>query len=88
MKSFIYDFVTRYKDQGVILFYEIGNEYSDYCDIRIDKHPFGLTTPYSGNFTSKNLRDFMRRIANYVRSLDPKGMVTSGNSIPRHSAYH
>jgi len=84
---FIHDFVTRYKDDDVVLFYELGNEYNLYADLKIDTNPW-TGEPYSGKFTTAELSDFMKQTANYIRSLDPSGMVTSGNGMPRKSAYH
>ncbi|MEN8194002.1 MAG: Ig-like domain-containing protein [Bacteroidota bacterium] len=86
-KQFISDFVTRYKDSNVILFYEIGNEYNLHADLKHNTHPF-TGQPYSGQFTTYQLADFQKRTADYIRSLDSKGMVSSGNALPRTAAYH
>lgn len=85
-KQFISDFVTRYKDQEVVLFYEIGNEYNLHADMS-PNHSFN-NEPYTGKFSTAQLRDFQKRIANHIRALDPAGMVGSGNSAPRPAAYH
>ncbi|MEN8157388.1 MAG: Ig-like domain-containing protein [Bacteroidota bacterium] len=87
LKKFISDFVTRYKDEDVVLFYELGNEYNLYADLKIDTNPW-TGEPYTGKFTTAQLSDFQKRTAETIRSLDPAGMVTSGNSMPRKSAYH
>ena len=84
--QFISDFVTRYKDQEVVLFYEIGNEYNLHADLA-PNHTFS-NEPYTGKYSTTELSDFQKRTANHIRSLDPAGMVTSGNSAPRPSAYH
>jgi hypothetical protein len=84
--QFISDFVSRYKDQEVVLFYEIGNEYNLHADLA-PHHTFS-NEPYTGKFSTAELSDFQKRTANFIRSLDPAGMVTSGNSAPRQSAYH
>jgi hypothetical protein len=84
--QFISDFVTRYKDQDVVLFYEIGNEYNLHADI-IPSHTLN-NEPYTGRFSTAQLSNFQKRIANHIRALDPAGMVGSGNSVPRPSAYH
>ncbi|MEN8228882.1 MAG: Ig-like domain-containing protein [Bacteroidota bacterium] len=87
LKKFIHDFVTRYKDEDVVLFYELGNEYNLYADLKIETNPW-TGEPYTGKFTTAQLSDFQKRTANFIRSLDPAAMVTSGNAMPRPSAYH
>ncbi|MEN8194003.1 MAG: Ig-like domain-containing protein, partial [Bacteroidota bacterium] len=86
-KQFITDFVTKYRDENIVLFYEIGNEYNLYADLKIQNHPF-TGKENLGRFTTVQLSGFQKRTANYIRSLDPEGMVTSGNGIPRYSSYH
>ncbi|MCP4313391.1 MAG: cellulase family glycosylhydrolase [Bacteroidetes bacterium] len=84
--QFISDFVSRYKDQEVVLFYELGNEYNLHADLS-PNHSFN-NEPYTGKYSTVQLSDFQKRTANFIRSMDPAGMVTSGNSTPRPSAYH
>ena len=69
-KSFVTDLVTRYKNENCILYWEIANE------------PNLFVEPRTDYFTVSELQEFMNNTANFVRALDEKHPIASGNAGP------
>ena len=83
---FITKFVTRYKNNPVICFWELTNEMNLSSDI--DAFANSGNDPVYTNFTTAEMSAFNKRMTTLIRSLDKTHMITSGYSMPRPSAYH
>lgn len=82
--QFMEEFINRYKNDPVILFWELNNEMNLYPDI--DNSAFG--DPLLGNITTDEMIAYNARITGIIRNLDPYHMITSGYGCPREDAYH
>jgi hypothetical protein len=116
-ERFITQFVTRYKDDDTILFWELGNELNLQADLDVTCDAcsgspaclglasicVGCGTPckrtsadnlYSCNdcrsvsSAQEDLGAFSADLAALIHGLDPTRSVSSGNTLPRYSAYH
>ncbi len=83
---FITKFINRYKNNGVIDFYELHNEINLLSDV--DEYGASGNNPIYTNFTTSDLFYYNQRIAALIRSLDQTHMITSGDGLPRTSAEH
>jgi len=94
LKTYIAEFVDRYKDHPALYFYELTNELNLKADLDVvgrcsqGKSPPPTECEPMGNFTTDQMIAFTRRLADHVRSLDPNHLISSGFSIPRPSAQH
>lgn len=76
------DFVTRYKNESQILFWELGNELNlawDAC--AYDKSPGAI-------FSSTEGLQFLEDYAGMIRSIEPIRPINYGTSMPRLRAKH
>jgi hypothetical protein len=92
LDEYLVEFVTRYRDNRALLFYEIGNELNLAADLDlvgrcVRAHGAPRCRPH-GNFSTDEMISFTGRIAQRLRSLDPSRRVSSGHSFPRPSASH
>jgi hypothetical protein len=94
LKEYITEFVERYKDHPALYFYELTNEFNKYADLDMvgrcsngKSHSPPSCEPM-GNFTTDQMIVFTSRLADYVRSLDPNHLISSGFTIPRPAAQH
>jgi hypothetical protein len=95
--KYIEQVVTRYKDSSAIWGWEFGNEYSLSADLpnAATQRPqvvAELGTPKirsaHDELSSAVLNDAFIDFAKEVRKYDASRMITSGNAIPRQSAWH
>jgi hypothetical protein len=75
-RKFITEFVTRYKNNKAILFWELQNELSLFADLP------------SGGIKTEHILMWQKQVCNLIRSIDPFHMISSGNSDPRHAAWN
>ena len=94
LEEYITEFVERYKDHPALYFYELTNELNLRADLDMvgrcsdGKSPPPPSCEPMGNFTTDQMIAFTSRLADYVRSLDPNHLISSGFSIPRPAAEH
>ncbi|MCW5934952.1 MAG: cellulase family glycosylhydrolase [Fimbriimonadia bacterium] len=92
-------FVSRYRDESAILFWEMTNELNLQADLAFmrpdgwgDLNAPSLGTPLKrlarDNFTTDQMVPFMRDWARQIRRLDPNHLIASGYSSPRPAAQH
>ena len=96
---YISQFVERYKNEPSVLFWELWSELNLGADLE-SARPYGfyhLNVPAEGappvrvrtdNYSTDQMIPFLRELAQLVRSIDPKHLISSGHSIPRPSAQH
>jgi len=94
LKTYIAEFVDRYKDHPALYFYELTNELNLRADLDVvGRCEQGISPPPTrcepmGNFTTDQMIAFTSRLADHVRSLDPNHLISSGFSMPRPYAEH
>lgn len=89
LASFVTEFVTRYRHRRTVLFYELTNELNNYADLDLVRRCRKKDTCSEGDrFTTRDMIEYTRRLANLIHGLDSKRMVSSGFTIPRGSAEH
>jgi len=97
MRTYTREVVTRYKDSPAIWGWEFGNEYNLAADLPNAALHRPQIVPRLGTPETRSTRDEITRevlrtalseFAREVRRHDPYRFVTSGNSIPRDSAWH
>ncbi len=96
---YTYQIVSRYKDEPIILFWELTNEMNLLADLSF-MHPYGFS---NGNwielgtsfmrlrrdhFTTDEMIPFVKEWASFIKNLDKNHLIGSGFSIPRPSAQH
>jgi len=95
IKNFTYEVVSRYKNSPAIWIWEFGNEYSNFIDLPGKKYP--KTAPQFGTPRFRTKRDKVHWsdivtaflvFADTVRKVDKIRLLSTGNSIPRPSAYN
>lgn len=84
--QYITEFIQRYKNQDLIVFYELTNEGNLIADLDMAARNPG--EPSIQNITTDDMIVFTKRVANHVRSLDPTRGISSGHSTPRPFAVH
>ncbi len=89
------EFITRYKNNTAVSFYEIANELNLVADLDLKTSVCSVKDwqdtwmCYSaGNFTTNQMIGFMTRFASRMRVLDPTRAISSGFSDPRASSGH
>jgi hypothetical protein len=97
MRTYTREVVTRYKDSPAVWGWEFGNEFNLAADLPNAASHRPQIVPKLGTPENRSARDeitheFLRtalsEFAREVRRHDPYRFVTSGNSIPRASAWH
>lgn len=89
LARFVTEFVNRYRHRRTVLFYELTNELNNYADLDWVRRCRKKDTCTEGDrFTTQDMIDYTRRLANLIHGLDSERMVSSGFSIPRGSAEH
>lgn len=97
IRQYTAEVVSRYKDSPAVWGWELGNEYNLGVDLpnAAKSRPWvapRLKTPSSrsarDDLTSAEMLVVIDEFARTVRRHDPRGMIISGNSVPRASAYH
>ncbi len=97
MRTYTREVVTRYLDSPAIWGWEFGNEYNLRADLPNAKEHLPKVVPSLGTPDSRSERDILthemvrvafREFANEVRKHDRARMISTGNSIPRTSAWH
>lgn len=93
-KTYISQFIKRYKNRQTILFYELSNELNlgaDVDNLASCLSNAGTNTSVcsqTGNFTSADLLSYSYDIVKFVKSLDANHQISSGFSLPRPYAFH
>lgn len=94
LKQFVTQFITRYKNDPAMYFYETGNEMSNSADVDIVA---SCSTQYGagarecnakGNISTNDMIGYSTRLSTLIRTLDPSHAITSGYSVPRPVAEH
>ena len=97
MRTYVREVVTRYRNSPAIWGWEFGNEYNLPADLpNAAKHRPAcwpkLGTPATrsarDDLTHAMMRTAISAFAREVRRYDPHRIISSGNSIPRPSAWH
>jgi len=97
MRRYVREVVTRYRDSPAIWGWEFGNEYNLAADLPNAAKHRPKTVPHLGTPKSRSVRDDLTHdmictafaaFAREVRKYDPNRMITTGNSLPRPSAWH
>ncbi|MFC1714182.1 cellulase family glycosylhydrolase [Candidatus Poribacteria bacterium] len=97
MRNYVREVVTRYKDSPAIWGWELGNEYNLDADLPNAAEHRPKIVPHLGTLTSRSERDDLTHemlhttfveFAKEVRKYDPHRIISTGNSIPRASAWH
>ncbi len=89
LTQYITDFINRYHDHPMLYFYELSNELNDHADINFVGYSCSHTQNcVAGNFVTDDLIAFTRRLANFIRNLDPDHFISSGFNLPRRAAAH
>lgn len=95
MKNYTREVVSRYKDSPAIWGWEFGNEYNLIADL--PKGYLPKVAPQYGTPKQRTERDRLTyrdiltafiQFADTVREIDKHRIISTGNSIPRPSAYH
>jgi len=97
MRRYVGDVVGRYKDSEAIWAWELGNEFNLACDLPNATEHRPRIVPQLGTALERTGRDelthamlvaALRAFGREVRRHDPHRLITSGNSMPRPSAWH
>jgi len=97
LRTYVREVVTRYRDSPAVWAWEFGNEYNLSADLpNAAKHRpqvvVKLGTPATRSARDELTRDMIRTaflaFAREVRRHDPRRAITTGNSLPRPSAWH
>ena len=90
LQAYVTDFITRYRDSGLIQFYELTNELNNAADVNVEKicaqGATNLICAGAENFTAEDMIAFTGRFSRLIRSLDPQARISSGFTIPRPNA--
>jgi hypothetical protein len=96
---YVYQLVSRYKDEPQILFWELSNEFNLGADLEFMR-PYGFSslnptsegTAYMrvrrDNYTSDQMIKYVHELALLIRKVDSNHLIGSGYSAPRPSAQH
>lgn len=97
MRTYTREVVTRYLGSPAVWAWEFGNEYNLDADLPNAKDLLAAVLPQSGTAPARSDRDILthemvrtafREFAREVRKYDPHRLISTGNSIPRTSAWH
>jgi mannan endo-1,4-beta-mannosidase len=96
---YVREFVSRYRDDPIVLMWELGNEHFLLADVNMQARPApgkgiypqdatGIREQYAlgDSFTFDTLVKLQKEMAAYIKSLDPSHLVTSGDSGPREES--
>jgi hypothetical protein len=97
MRAYVQDVLTRYKDSPAIWGWEFGNEYNLPADLPNAAEHRPQVVPKLGTAATRSARDELTHdmvrtafaeFAKEVRKYDSTRIISTGNSIPRESAWH
>ena len=97
MHTYTHEVVTRYLNSAAIWGWEFGNEYNLRADLPNAKEHLPKIVPSLGTPETRSERDILthemvrtafREFAKEVRRYDRMRIISTGNSIPRISAWH
>ncbi|MCC6487657.1 MAG: cellulase family glycosylhydrolase, partial [Candidatus Hydrogenedentes bacterium] len=97
MREYTKAVVTRYRESPAIWAWEFGNEYNLAADLPNAATARPPIVPHKGTPGERSEADDVRHamlvtafreFANAVRAIDPQRPITTGNSLPRPSAFH
>jgi len=97
VRTYTREVVTRYLDSPAILAWEFGNEFNLVADLPNARQHLPPTMPQLGMAPTRSDRDILthemvrtafREFAREVRKYDRTRPISTGNSIPRPSAWH
>jgi len=97
MRRYVREVVTRYKGSPAIWGWEFGNEYNLDADLPNAAEHRPKIVPALGTPTTRSARDDLthdllaaafKAFAAEVRTHDPRRIISTGNSLPRPSAWH
>ena len=96
---YVEEFVTRYKDDPLVLMWELGNEHFLHADVNMEGRPApgqGIypdgappareTYSQDDSVHFDELAKFQGDMAAYIMGLDPNHLVTSGDAAPREES--
>ncbi len=97
MRTYVREVVTRYRDAKAIWGWEFANEMNLACDLPNGMEFLGKQLPHLKVNLAKDERHLLtyriagaawKAFATEVRLYDPYRFITTGNSMPRESAWH
>lgn len=98
LKSYVQKFVRRYADSGVVLAWELGNEYNLQVDLDFGALNTSGVAPRLGtpsfrskadNFSTSELAAFQVVYAGWIRAVDSAALpISTGHAVPRQGAWH
>ena len=92
LTKYVYEFVSRYRSSGNILFYELTNEMNLGADIDLVgmclKKAASDLCSVKSNYTTDDMIEFTGKLSKLIKSTDPGALLSSGYSVPRSAAEH
>ncbi len=97
MRKYVRDVVTRYRNSPAIWGWEFGNEYNLGANLPNAAQHRPQVAPSLGTATTRSAKDELTHedirtafaaFAAEVRKYDPHRVISTGNSLPRNSAWH
>lgn len=97
MRKYVRDVVTRYRNSPALWGWEFGNEYNLAADLpnaaqhrpaAVPKLGTPATRSSRDELTHEDIRTAFAAFASEVRLHDPHRVISTGNSLPRTSAWH
>jgi len=92
LTKYVREFVTRYKDDKSVLFYELTNELNLVVDLDQKTRciaAWGASNcTTTANVSTTDMIAFTSSLAAYIRTLDSTRLISSGFSMPRPAAEH
>jgi hypothetical protein len=90
LAKFLTEFIHRYKDRRTILFYELDNEMNLNADLNLVDRcgDIGEDNCVWRNYTTEDMISFSADSVRIIKSLDGTRKISSGQAMPRRSAWH